>query len=344
MYTEIHRGSFLSTGTSKYLPFTTDIDWMNVYNYSATAAQTANAGYHFYWQRGMADNDGFVTAFTAAPPAVRYGNSLNFPGGAVPGFTLYNSTDDGLTAPVTVTQVTAGNPPVVTTGSTAGLVAGDIVRLIAIQGANQISSMDFTIDTINAGVSFRLPYMRQIVLAAAGAPSAWRKVKYDTVWYPRKRTITKISALPADATKTVITMSVTHGFVVGQTVRFKIPAVRGSAAFGMTELDGVTTTVTAINQADADGITNTITVDINCAGYTAFSYPLTAIDRFTFPQVIPVGEDSNLMVPTTSDDAPVNTGAYGIILGAGATSPAGQFGVHGAGGDLIYYTAGKSNL
>lgn len=334
MYTEIHRGSFIADGNSKYLPFTTDVDWMNVYNWTATIP-TNNTGFEFYWQRGMADGEALIKYWNGASTALLSNTASNL---GVPGFTLYNSTDDGLTAPVTVTQVTAGNPPVVTTGSTAGLVTGDIVRLQAIQGGNQISSMDFTIDTINPGVSFRLPYMRQIVLAAAGAPSAWRKVKYDAVWYPRKRTITKISALPADATKTVITMSVTHGFVVGQTVRFKLPAVRGSAAFGMEQLDGVTTTVTAINQADADGITNTITVDINCAGYTAFSYPLTAIDRFTFPQVIPVGEDSNLMTATTSDDAPINTGAYGIILGAGITSPAGQL------NDIIYYTAGKSNL
>lgn len=338
MYTEIHRGSFTSTGASQYIPLVTDVDWMNVYNYTQVAAQAANAGYQFYWQRGLADNDGFVTAFTAAPPAIRYGNSLNFPGGAVPGFTLYNSSDDPLMAPVAVTQVTAGNPPVVTTGNTAGLIAGDIVRLQAIVGGNQISSMDFTIDTINANVSFRLPYMRQIVLAAAGGVSMYRKIKYDAIWYPRKRFITKISALPVDATKTVITMSVTHGFVVGQTIRLHVPAVRGSTAFGMEGLDNLTTTITAINQADADGVVNTITIDVNCAAFTAFSYPLTAFDRFTFPTVTPVGEDSNLMANTTADDAPVNTGARGIILGAGITSPAGQ------NLDVIYWTAGKSNL
>lgn len=342
MYTEIQRGSFTSLGTSQYIPLVTDVDWMNVYNYTQTFNQTNNGGTELYWQRGMADGDGIVKYFNAGSTAINQASTLGFPGGAVPGFTLYNSSDDPLMAPVAVTQVSNANPPVVATGgvpgSTAGLVAGDIVRLQAIVGANQISSMDFTIDTIVANTSFRLPYMRQIALAAAGGTSMYRKLKYDAVWYPRKRFITKISALPADVTKTVITMSVTHSFVVGQTIRLHVPAVRGSTAFGMEGLDGLTTTVTAINQADADGVVNTITIDVNCAAFTAFSYPLTAFDRFTFPTVCPVGEDSNLMANTTSDDAPVNTGARGIILGAGITSPAGQA------GNIIYWTAGKSNL
>jgi hypothetical protein len=336
MYTEIHRGSFTSTGASQYIPLVTDVDWMNVYNWSTiNAGPAATTATQAYWQRGMADNDGLMTMYNGAGTFLINATSTGL---VQPGFLLYNSSDDPLMTPVAVTQVTNANPPVVTTGSTAGLVAGDIVRLQAIVGGNQISSMDFTIDTINANVSFRLPYMRQIVLAAAGGVSMYRKLKYDAVWYPRKRFITKIAALPADATKTVITMSVTHSFVVGQTIRLHVPAVRGSTAFGMEGLDNLTTTITAINQADADGVVNTITIDVNCAAFTAFSYPLTAFDRFTFPTVTPVGEDSNLMANTTADDAPVNTGARGIILGAGAQSPA------GVNGNIIYWTAGKSNL
>lgn len=336
MYTEIHRGSFTSTGVSKYLPFTTDIDWMNVYNWTTiNAGPAANTVTQAYWQRGMADNDGLATLYNAAGTFLI---NANFLGLVQPGFTLYNSSDSPLMPSVAVTQVTAGNPPVVTTGNTAGLVAGDIVRLEAIVGGNQISSMDFSIDTVINNVSFRLPYMRQIVLAAAGGVSMYRKLKYDAVWYPRKRFITKISALPADATKTVITMSVAHSYYVGETIRLKVPSVRGSAAFGMEGLDGLTTTVYAINQADADGVVNTITIDVNCAAFTAFSYPLTAFDRFTFPMVCPVGEDSNVFNYTNAGDAPVNTGAYGIILGAGQQSPA------GVNNNIIYWTAGKSNL
>ena len=333
MYTEIHRGKFVSTGANKFIPLVTDVDWMNVYNWTAiNTGPAASNAIEFYWQRDMAENDGLVKLYTGAGTFLISGTSSGL---SVGGFTLYDSSTEKLLAPVTITAISAATPPVVATGTTTGLVAGDVVRLSAVTGANQVGGIDFTIGSVVGATSFTLAYMRGMVAApAAGTNAAYRKIKYDAGWYPRKRYITKISK----AVNAIVTMSVTHDFTVGQKIRFHVPAVRGSSAFGMIELDNIIATVLAIGVADTDGITNTITIDVDTTSYTTFSWPLTAIDRFTCASVCPVGEDSNMFSYTNSDDAPINQAARGIILGAGQQSPAGQT------NDVIYWTAGKSNL
>jgi hypothetical protein len=135
-----------------------------------------------------------------------------------------------------------------------------------------------------------------------------------------------------------VTLSVTHGYTVGQQISFVIPTVT-ALAFGMTELDGTEATIVAIGQADVNGFTNTITVDVDTTGFTAFAFPLTTDPGFTPAQVIPVGENTATALNYGQNilaDATVNTGNIGIQLMAGAASPAGSQ------GDVIYWVAGKS--
>lgn len=334
MYTEIHRGSFTSTGTSKVLTFTTDVDWMNIYNHTVATNQTNNAGVEFYWQRGMVANDGQVKLFNAGSTAI---NMATCAGLAVPGFTLFDSSTPTQSAAVAVTDISAAMPARVTCANTTGLVTGDIVRLsFTSPQVNQFGGLDFTITTDDA-THFFLAYAPQIV-AGAGMAAYWRKLNYTDVWYPGNRVISKIAPYIPDTTKTVITMTVTHQFQVGEKIRLKVPRVTASTAFGMNQLDGIETTVTAIGVADADGITNTILIDIDTNAYAAFNWPLTAFDRFVLPQVMPIGVNSAMFTETRTFDAMQNNSARGIILGAGITSPAGQV------GNIIYYTVGKSNL
>jgi hypothetical protein len=328
MYTEIHRGSFTSTGANKFIPLVTDVDWMNVYNMTAAAAgPVANNMVKFYWQRDMADNNALMDGYLIGTAVAYTDTALNL---GVGGFKLYNSYSDSMTSPIAFTNVSNATPPVVLTGTTTGLVAGDIIRMANGVGVNQLMGIDFTVGTVVGATSFELAYGPTVVTAAApGATAVWRKLYYDAAWYPKKRTIAAVTV----GTSTIVRLTVTHGYVVGQKVRFMVPQTRGSSLFGMPELDGLMGTITAINTA-----TNTITVDIDSTGFTAFAYPLTAIDRFTVPQVIPVGEDSNLMTNTTTDDAVMNMSARGIILAGGASSPGGFL------GDVMFWTAGKSNL
>jgi hypothetical protein len=343
-YIDVVGGVFTSTGLTTQIPIKISFDWMQTYNATVAAAQTATGVTRTYWQRGMAANDCFYEWYQATP-LTGTTTALGFPGGACPGYieyssgnTTYNNNYTNMLAPIAITAISNATPGVVLTAdtTTSALVAGDIVRLSNTSPqAGQLGGIEFTVDTVVANTSFTLAFGPTIV-AAPGMTAFYRKVVYDTQWVPRQRTISKVRSV---GITTQITMTVTHNFLVGEIVRFHIPSVRGSAAFGMTQLDTLIGTVIAINTADADGILNTITVDINSSAFTAFAWPLTAFDRFTAPTVCPIGENATDLFSsdTITDDKIINTATTGIILGGNTTviSPV------GAAGNVIYWKAGN---
>lgn len=112
-------------------------DWMYVYDYSAFGAAgfnaatfqgtTASTAMRWYWQRGMAPGQALVEY---------KGNGVNSMNADVlvsGGFTLYDPSNPNITpvlsAPVATTAVSNATRPVVSTGNTAGLSVGSIVRL-----------------------------------------------------------------------------------------------------------------------------------------------------------------------------------------------------------------------
>lgn len=316
--TIIQSGTFTSAGTAVELQIRSDLDWMEVDNYTQMATtQATGRGVMFRWQRGMAAGTGIEITKTNST------NALNGEVMTTGGFTLLDTsvqTPGNLTS--TITAISNAAIPVVTNSGTNGLSAGDVVRIINVTGAQQLGGMDFTVglNTLST-TTFSLDYMAQIV---AGTSGSWRKINFDPQFYPRRRFITAITA----ASSAVITMSVTHGLTAGQAVRINVPA-----AYGMTEIDGLIGNITAVNTS-----TNTITVDIDSSAFTAFAFPLTAAVPFTQATVVPVGETANGTYANTLDDATDNQSFIGMRLGAGIDGPA------GSSGDVIYWRAGKSTL
>jgi hypothetical protein len=192
-------------------------------------------------------------------------------------------------------------------------------------GAAEFDGLDFTVTAVNAGVSFDVGYAP--VTVAAAAAGQYRLIPYDTLFYPRNRYISAIT----QAAQAVITMTVTHNFVIGQAVRIYVAPM-----YGMVEMDGLLGNIVAV-------AASTITVDIDSTGFTPFAWPLTAVAvaPHTFAQVVPVGEDTAVAlaaVPQANilSGATINTGYTGIVLGAGITSPA------GTAGDVIRWRATSS--
>jgi hypothetical protein len=327
VFSGTNQGKFTSTGANKILNIRSDVDWINVYNYTAAAQAAADLGFQYYFQRGMAQGRGIIYAKlgAVANDPITVGEI-----GATLGFYLIDTSVNVPGASVALTSVSAGATPVVATGNTAGLADGDIVRLYNVTGGLQLNGLDFTIDTINANVSFELAYMVQIVLTGAGT---FRKIPYNPIYYPRARYISSIT----QAAQAVVKLTVTHGYKVGQVVRFIVPSVAGSAvSYGMTEMNNLQGTILAI-----DLVNNTITVDIDSSGFTAFAFPTTALaaSGFTPAQVVPIGQNTAESLDAGVDiltDATVNEALVGIQLIAGAFSPAGQA------NDVIYWVAGKS--
>ena len=323
--TYIAQGQFTADGNPKVLNLRGDVDWMEIYNYTQMATQQSTGrGVKFFWQRGMAADTGIEYKKTNSTDAL---NGVTLSSG---GFTLIDTSVGGYfpgLSQVAVTAVSNANPPIVSTGNTAGLLSGDVVRLYQITSAEQLGAMDFSVDTIVANTSFRLPYMAQIV---AGTSGFYSKVRFDPSIYPFKPSkywITKLT----QASSAVVTLSVKHQLKVGEAVRFIVPA-----AFGMIEMNELVGNITAIDQSTAT--TNTITVDIDSSAFTAFAFPLSGAVPFTSALCIPFGETANSAIadPNLLDDSVFNNNILGMYLAAGAQSPA------GSSNDVIYWRAGKS--
>jgi len=327
VFSGTNQGFFTSTGAAQIIQVPSGVDYIHTYNQTQIAANSVSTSYECYWQLGMASGGGLNYESNAGATAVNI-----TPLAAGSGFTLVNNTVNVPGALVALTAISNATPPVVSTGSTAGLVANSsIVRLFNVTGAQQIGGVDFTVGTIVANTSFTLAYMRSIAAATTGN---YRIIPYNPYFYPPTRVISKIS----QAAQAIVTMTVTHAFTVGQKVRFVIPAPTASA-FGMTQLNGVEATIVAVGQADTNGVTNTITVNVDTTGFTAFAWPTTTDPFSTFPQVVPVGQNmaqSILSGTNQIGDSEVNQGYIGVQLAAGANAPA------GVANDVIFWVAGKS--
>lgn len=233
------------------------------------------------------------------------------------GFTFV--ADSALAVPgslISISGISAAAPAVASTSTTTGLYAGSIVRIIDPVGLLQIGGLDFTVGTVSAGSSFTLAYLDTTLTNLSGGASSasYRIIPYNPRFYPSRRTITNIES---SGVNTIITLSVTHGYTVGQQVRLYCPS-----AFGMTQLNGLQGTIIAIGATDASGFTNTITVNINSSGFTAFGWPTSAAagtgTQFAF--VVPFGEAATTSAGSVNpanllDDATTNISFTGVQIG-----------------------------
>lgn len=321
-------GNFVSDGNPRFIQLPAGWDSIRVVNETVSAAGGAGTGAEFYFRKGMTDGRGMVYNKTAATNALAVAQIA-----ANLGFFVIDTSVTTPGALVATTGINNALPPVVTTGSTAGLIANSsIVRLFAPAGALQLGGIDFTVGAVVANTSFTLAHMAAIVNATPAA-GGYRIVPFNPYFYPSKRYITKIS----QAAQAVVTLSVNHSYVVGQKVRFKVPAVT-AATYGMTALDGVEATIVAVGANDGTS-TNTITVDVDTTAMTAFAFPLTAAPGFTPAEVVLLGENTRQALLSGTDilaDSITNGAATGLLLMGAATGPA------GVANDVISWTAFKS--
>jgi len=206
MSTIIQQGRFTSDGTAKILDLRSDVDWVEIVNTTQAATQqTPGRGVKFEWQRGLADDAGWM--FSKEDGA----DTVTFERIAAGGFLLIDESDQTPgAANATGTAITAASPAVVSATSTAGLSSGDVVRMFDCVSMEQISGLEFTIGSVVANTSFELSHLAAAGFAAAGTTCSFRRIPFNPQFSPRKRTITGITK----AVSAVVTMSVTHGYSV----------------------------------------------------------------------------------------------------------------------------------
>lgn len=306
-------GSFTSDGSIVNLSLPSgydDFEMINITDIGSTAASTpvmraqgtssmsAGSAYYSTKTNGAATLD-LETTTTSGGFTFVSDSGVQTPGAKV---FLSNSAS----------AINRANPAVVLTGTTTNLVAGStVVRLFNTVGMQQVASMDFTVGTIVASTSFQLKYLNNSGFAAnctaSGTDAFYRIIPFNPRYYPRNRYITAIT----QASSAVITLSVTHGYTVGQLIRVVVPS-----AFGMTEINGLQGTITAISTAN-----NTITVNIDSSAFTAFAFPTsaTAAAGVSFAEVTPIGEaatnSSSQPYGNLLDDATDNQSFTGIQIG-----------------------------
>lgn len=338
----IQQGRFTSNGLRKTLSIRSDVDWMKVYNYSATAQAANDRPIEFYWQRGMAAGRGLKTVKLGATEANDTLTAAEV--GAGQGFTLVNQGSDAVvSSALAFTAISNAPQPVITMAQASAetLQAGDVIRLSQVAGpqdAKALLGIDFQVDNIvlaGAGSSARIANALANVVGA-GTNGFWRKVNISSIFYPQTRYIVNITT--ANPLAPIITTSVNHEYVIGQEVRFHV----SSALNGMVEINELTAPITAVTAS-------TFTVDLDTTGFTAFAFPTTAAypaAGYTPAFVGPVGEDTATAlnaVPVADilSDATVNTAIIGMELSAG-TAAGVNVGPAGENGNVMYWVAGKS--
>lgn len=352
-------------------------DWISVRNYTKSSqigldtvlvGGTADgvAGIEYYWQRGMPTGSAIVSYKTTGASGL---NSDTITSGGftfyAPGSQLVNA-QQFLSNPVAITAITNATQPVVSTANTAGVTVGSIVR---ISGAGSIGfTGNFVVSAVTANTSFTLLGTSNALanlIGVAGTTGSYQIVNFDPIYYPRSRMITSISS----ASSAVVATSVPHQYVPGQQVRFNIPAVSGMVQLNPSAYNNyLSATVTSVIDL------YTFTINVDTTGFTPFTYPTFAQQPSSYPEVVPLGENTAFALtspasqtPTDANgnpifnantgilsDSTVNTSFLGILLGAGGTGtvlttpisgPAGT--VHFTAGnvlsgDVMYWLAGKS--
>lgn len=367
--TIIGQGSFTqpATAVNQTLMIPQGVDWIELWNYTQANQATSGAGpngYHFYWQRPNGANlmgDGTQGIYEAEGAAGAVTANVT----TVNAFVLYDPSLQTVGAQHTLTALTAANPGVVTTAATTGISAGSIVRLYGLNGAGQqeFGGIDYSVGygTLT-GTTFSVDYLNSTGSTASTA-GFWRLIPFNPLFYPRRRVITNITA----AAQAVITLSVDHGFTVGQKIRLNL--VGGSAVWGsfaaLSNYDNgpanSTTpdayTIIAVDIGVGVGH-NTITISANTTGFGTFRtiWEAIAAAPYTPAEVIPVGEDTSYAQISLSQQTPqvngvqinatntgiladstVNTGFLGMTIAAGALLPG------GIAGDVIFWKAGISS-
>lgn len=341
---------------NQYIAVPSGTDWVWTWNFTQATlvgGATPNSVYN-YWQIGMPVGSSSVQYYTTGSTVLNGdliasgGISVYDPSGVNP----YSLPLVG--APVATTAISNATRPVVLTANTTGLAVGSVVRMSR-TAQTDTSGIDFVVGAVNPGVSFTLLAASNAlanVPGGVGGAGFYRQINVQSPWYPSRRHITNIT----QAALAQVSLSTAAGFVIGQLIRFEIPAESG-----MVQLNGLTGTI-LIKVDEYNYVVN-----INTTGFTAFTFPTIAQQPSSFPIVVPVGEDTSraltlagvqfpiingLVVNGTQSgilsDSTVNTGFLGIVLGTGSTGIASGAATTGPAGtaalDFVFWRAGKSSF
>lgn len=325
-FTIVNQGSFTSAGVAVRIPIPSSADYFKTYNLTQVATtQTPGRGYMFEW---------FGGGLTAADSALRWlksdgSNTANANLITSGGFTYVTTSPNvGPQAANAITAVSAANPAVVLQTNTYS--EGDWLRIYGVTGDLTISGGVYQISSVS-GSGYTLLGLPNVTAngLAAGTAGFTRRVSKNLSVDPEYLYVTNISK----AASAVISTSVDPSsfYVVGMKIKFSVPK-----SFGMSEIDQLTGTITAVNAVAASGSIGAynLTVNIDSTAFTTFAWPITSLSPIgtLFATLSPAGSQTSFF-PVTQvqwgydfQKQPFHTAQFVpyMFLAAGAQSPAGS--------------------
>lgn len=362
--TVLGQGTFTAPSTivNQLIVIPSGVDWMWVYNYTqfGAAGGVSPLGVRYYWQRGMAAGTGIVE-FKGNGTAVMSSDTL-----VSGGFTLYDPSGQSAGSlplvgnAVATTASTNATRPVVSTGTTTGLAVGSVVRM-SNTAQTDVNGIDMVVGAVTPGVSFTLLTATNPLATAPGAIGGagfYRIINVDSLFYPRRRFVVKIT----QAVNAQVSTSVAHGLTPGQEVRFSIPVQSGMTQLNPTPGNNYLSAIVVTVVDDYN-----FTINIDTTAFTAFTWPTIAQQPSSFPIVVPIGEDTATSLASGGNQVPsvggiqiyntntqlladstVNTGFLGMVLGTGGNGTESGSAITGPAGssasDVMYWVSGKSSF
>lgn len=366
-YSRIAKGSFTSSGGTKFinLPFTPDRVEMT--NYTASAAFTQHLIPSAKWDITMGQGTAVCDYCNGATPVLTTAIV------ASNGISTFSANTYQYGPNQQVIGITKANPARVNV-TAHGYAVGDTVVFDGLYqtsttGMPQIDGIFFTIVAVSDANHFDIQWNtnQSNYTAISGSPagSTVSKVLFPFLYPPQ---FNFISFITTGNTTTVVT-PMYHNFEVGQQIAFRIPL-----AWGTTQLNSLPNTL--IPGSPLYGYVISITdnwtfvCSINSTGYTAYNtnQPVSSVPGLTVPQVLAVGDvntGGNIIssgsvlypppqFPTFTNrvstingpairGAFVNNSAQGFIIGTGnavfQATPDTSSHLVGANADVIYWAA-----
>ena len=346
-FTIMTQGSFVSAGVGVKVPLPSSADLFVTKNLTQSGTAPGGVvcvGGQWYGGGLINANDGIREYKNASNALLQNKFSDATGGSSVAGGFTYVSTAPVVEpqAAAAITAITAANPAVVTQANSYS--NGDVVRIYGTTGMLQIGGMDFQISSVSGSgyTLLGLPATASNGFATPGTAGFTRRISKFGAVEPEFLYITNIS----QASSAVVSFSVDPSlhYAVGMKMHFSVPS-----SFGMTQMDQLTGTITAVNGVAAAGNVGAynVTVDINSSAFTAFAFPASTLSPAAplFATAAPAGARTQVNPVTGVQTGynfqlqPFRTGDFTpyMFLAAGAQAPA------GSANDVIVWTAYKGD-
>lgn len=261
-YQIIDGGSFTSDSTQmKQVSLNQRPDFFWVRNRSAWGDDAAVTAVESWWRYGMAEGaaqtlDQAVTSGILSSEAVTSG-----------GFLFIDTANPPNYAALATTAITGdAGTFVVSMADTGNIAVGDWVRLYGTTGELQIAGYSFEVTAVSTNVSITLGYMASGGETFAAAATAGSVKKYvPNRMYPRNALIAGIT----QAAQGVVYFTGKNDYTPGEILSFRVPS-----AFGMVELNNKRARVLSVTNS---ATVSSVTLDLDTSGYSAFSFPTSAV-------------------------------------------------------------------